>query len=217
MSPMPSMLGDGPATEIEYVPKTVGRALRIWWAFYWRKLILFAALVAALVMAVDRLNETGSIPFRFSYDLIGFGPYVVNYAAALFVLHFILRKQFKTFRIALVAIQNAAAEPLPPTPSRTLRIWWTYSWRTFAYSIGIYLVVSLPMALLVGTLGTIFPRWNDVFAYSAALAIEGAAGLFVIYSNILDEDFGDFRVLLLSRPGPTPATTVAPVTPSAKN
>jgi hypothetical protein len=29
------------------------------------------------------------------------------------------------------------------------------------------------------------------------IAIDAGAGLFVIYSNILDEDFGDFRVCLL--------------------
>lgn len=191
------MLGVGPAAPIDYLPKTFGRGLRIWWAFFWRKSLLLAIFLAALVTTVDRLNQSAAIPFWFSFHLIGFGPYVVNFAAAFFVFHFILRKKFTTFRIALVANQNAAANgPLPPTQARTLQIWWRYFWRTFAYSTGIYLVVSLPLGLLVRTLGIIFPRWNDVFAYAAALAIEGAAGLLVIYFNILDEDFSDFRVCL---------------------
>jgi len=33
----------------------------------------------------------------------------------------------------------------------------------------------------------------------ASVGVDGAAGLFVIYNNILDEDIGDFRVALLPR------------------
>ena len=33
----------------------------------------------------------------------------------------------------------------------------------------------------------------------AQVVIDGAVGLFVIYSAILDEEFGDFRVALLPR------------------
>ena len=34
--------------------------------------------------------------------------------------------------------------------------------------------------------------------------IDGAVGLFVIYSGILDEEFGDFRVSLAPRTGRVP-------------
>jgi hypothetical protein len=43
--------------------------------------------------------------------------------------------------------------------------------------------------------------------------IEAAVGLFVIYSNILDEDFADFRVNLIPRTSPEPATASAPAIP----
>ena len=42
----------------------------------------------------------------------------------------------------------------------------------------------------------------------AQVVIDGAVGLFVIYSAILDEEFADFRVALLPRepaPGAVPA------------
>lgn len=205
MSQMSSMLGDGTAAgnraaAIECISKTFWRALRIWWAFYWRKAILFAIFVAALLFATDSLYARGAISFWLYRYLTEFGPYVINYAAALPVLHFILKKKFRNFRLALTPLLDAdAGAVLPPTVARTLRIWWTYTWRTFAYCIGIYFVVNLPLGLLVGTLGTIFPRLNDVFAYSAGLAIEGVAGFFVIYSNILEEEFGKFRVCLLHK------------------
>ena len=43
------------------------------------------------------------------------------------------------------------------------------------------------------------------------IAIDAGAGLFVIYSNILDEDFGDFRVCLLPLRNEA-AAPAAPVT-----
>jgi hypothetical protein len=47
-----------------------------------------------------------------------------------------------------------------------------------------------------------------------SLVISGAVGLFVIYSNILDEDFGDFRVVLLPRE-PVPQNAAAAAPPAA--
>jgi hypothetical protein len=193
------------ATATDCIPKTLGRGLRIWWAFYWRKSLVFAIFVTALLLTVNPLYERGAIPFWLFHYLLEFGPYAINYAVALPAIHFVLKKKFRDFRIGLVATETGTgAEVLQPAFARAFRIWWTYSWRTFAYCIGIYFVVSIPLGLLVGTLGTIFPRWNDAFAYSAGLAIEGAAGLFVIYSNILDEDFSDFRVCLLPRVSAVP-------------
>jgi hypothetical protein len=41
------------------------------------------------------------------------------------------------------------------------------------------------------------PLLQIVVSALVMVAVDAAAGLFVIYSNILDEDFGDFRVCLL--------------------
>jgi hypothetical protein len=218
---MPHRFEGGPAArtganDSEYIQTALGHGLRIWWAFFWRKSVLFAILLAALLWTVDPLFESGAIPFWFYRYLTEFGPYVINYAGALLVFHFILRKRFRNFRIGLVAFHEAATdEELPPTFPRTLRIWWTYSWRTFAYCVGIYFVVSVPMGQIVGTLGSLYPRLNDAFAYSAGLVIEGAAGLFVIYSNILGEDFSDFRVCLMPRKTVPRVTTPEAAMPPA--
>ena len=47
------------------------------------------------------------------------------------------------------------------------------------------------------------------------VVIDGAVGLFVVYSAILDEEYGDFRVALLprnivSRGAPVPAPNAIP-------
>jgi hypothetical protein len=43
-----------------------------------------------------------------------------------------------------------------------------------------------------------FPTLSRFFALIVQYVIAAAVGLFVIYSNILDEEIGDFRVTLLS-------------------
>jgi purine-cytosine permease-like protein len=149
--------------------------------------------------------------FRF---LMLFGPWVITYAVAVPVFYFILRKRFRDFRIGLVQLRDGvAAEVLPPTLPRTLRIWWTYSWRTVIYRLVLGFVASLPLGILLGTIGSIFPRLAPAVGFLGSSVIEAAVGLFVIYSNILDEDFADFRVNLIPRTSPEPATASAPAIP----
>jgi len=47
------------------------------------------------------------------------------------------------------------------------------------------------------------------------IAIDAAAGLFVFYANILDEDFGDFRVCVLPLPNDPAASALPVATPIA--
>jgi purine-cytosine permease-like protein len=219
MSAVPSMFGENPSAETapietDYVQPTLGHGLRIWWAFYWRNTIVAAILVAALILAIKPLYLRGAISpevFRF---LMLFGPWVITYAVAVPVFYFILRKRFRDFRIGLVQLRDGlAAEVLPPTLPRTLRIWWTYSWRTVIYRLVLGFVASLPLGILLGTIGSIFPRLAPAVGFLGSSVIEAAVGLFVIYSNILDEDFSDFRVNLIPRTSPEPATASAPAIP----
>ncbi|MGB6430989.1 MAG: hypothetical protein WBF06_10405 [Candidatus Acidiferrales bacterium] len=205
MSAAPSMFGDSHSAETattvsDYIQPTLGHGLRIWWAFYWRNTVISAILVAALILAAKPLLASGAITRAGFNSLILFGQWIITYAVAIPVFHFILRKRFRDFRIALVVPGGApSAQVLAPTLPRTLRIWWTYSWRTVIYRLILGFVASLPLGLLIGTLAGIFPRLAPTFSFLAGSIIEGAVGLFVIYSNILDEDFSDFRVNLMPR------------------
>ncbi|MGH9747898.1 MAG: hypothetical protein ACRD59_17525 [Candidatus Acidiferrales bacterium] len=152
-----------------------------------------------------------------SGDLIGpvmqFVPYVITYIVALFIMEYILRKNFRHFRIGLLTSMGADAQELPATFGRTVRVWWTYSWRTVLYRLVIMFAATIPLNMFLG----VFTRLPVVLAVAqllVAIAVDAAAGLFVIYSNILDEDFGDFRVCLLplqKSTAPSVSATRSPV------
>jgi hypothetical protein len=114
-------------------------------------------------------------------------------------MNYILRKNFRQFRIGLLSHRGGVgSERLRPTLRRTIPVWWTSCWRTFVYGLIATFVTAIPRAFLVGPFSG-----NRVLESSVgslfSVALGGAIGLFVIYSNILDEDFGDFRVCLLPR------------------
>jgi len=71
-------------------------------------------------------------------------------------------------------------------------------------------VATIPLSVLLGIF-TRIPTAQTIVRALVMIAIDAGAGLFVIYSNILDEDFGDFRVCLLPL-RKDPATFPAPVT-----
>jgi len=56
---------------------------------------------------------------------------------------------------------------------------------------------SIPLWFVVAVGASISPRMGLVARQLVQTAAAGAASMFVIYSNILDEDIGDSRVTLL--------------------
>jgi hypothetical protein len=59
------------------------------------------------------------------------------------------------------------------------------------------------------------PAAQAVVRILVIIAIDAAAGLFVFYANILDEDFGDFRVCVLPFPNDPAASALPVATPIA--
>jgi len=138
--------------------------------------------------------------------------YFFTYLAAFAVMAYILRKNFRRFRIGLLSHHGGeGAVALPPTFRRTLRGWWTYSGRSLIYRLIATFVVSFPLGWIVGFLMALL-KPGLVFAIVVnmivATLIDGAVGLFVIYSSILDEDISDFRVARLP---PDPSAGAIPV------
>jgi hypothetical protein len=130
------------------------------------------------------------------------------------VLRYIVGKKFQRFRIKLIPIDGGEeAVALPPTMKRTLPIWWTFSWRTLVYGLVFNFVANIPVAFLTGAVSFISPRLASIFAQVIRLAIGGAVALFVIYSNILDEDFGSFRVVLAPNVGIPASRKIVPNPP----
>jgi hypothetical protein len=194
-----------------YLQPNFGHGLRIWWAFFWPTTLISGILTVAINYALRRLYEDSNIPATVLGPIMKYDAYVLSYIVALFVMDYILQKKFRHFRIALLSNHGGeGAQILDSTLARALRVWWTYSWRTIIYRIVIAFVTAIPTGVFLGLFERI-PLLHAFMVMLIGIAVDAAAGLFVIYSNILDEDFADFRVGLL----PLPAESVAPVSPAA--
>lgn len=198
----------------DYIQPNLGHALRIWWAFFWRNTFISGALTILLGRIVRWTFENTFVNAKYLRPLNQFGGYLVSYIVAIFVIRIVLKRDFREFRIALLSGEGGPeAELLEPTFGRSLRVWWTYVWRTILLTALGYVFVMLPMGIFVGLFNP-GPVVINIFSELLGLIIGGAVALFVIYSNILDEDFGEFRVSLLppmENARATPAVETKPV------
>ncbi len=124
-----------------------------------------------------------------------FTPYVISY-----VIAFSSWSTFfaRTFTI-LGLVSNGGgpnAQDVPATFARTVRVWWTYSWRTVLYRIIITFVATIPLSVLLGIF-TRVPTAQAIVPSLLMIAIHAVSRLFVIYSNILHYHFLYFLVCLL--------------------
>jgi hypothetical protein len=205
-----------PAGASSYIQPNFGHGLRIWWAFFWPTNLIAAILIIAVNFVVKLGYENSHIPASVAGPILKYDNLAVPYIIGLFVMDYILQKKFRHFRVALLTNQGGAGAQQPDsTLLRALRVWWTYSWRTLVYRVIATFVATIPIAVMIGLFDRT-PSLQAVVRLLFFVALDGAAGLFVIYSNIIDEDFGDFRVCLLPAenetdspvaPAPTPAQT----------
>jgi hypothetical protein len=194
-----------------YIQPNFGHGLRIWWAFFWPTSLIATIVTIASNYLLRRFYETSDVPGYLIGPVMKYDAILFTYVAALFVMDYLLQKNFRHFRLALLSHRGGPdAQELDSTLGRALRVWWTYSWRTFIYRLIVIFVTTIPTGVIVGVF-TRMPLLQSLVRFVLLLAIDGAVGLFVIYSNILDEDFGDFRVCLF----PLPKETVSPIAPAA--
>ena len=87
---------------------TWGRALRVWWAFFWRNLVgiviavLLSAVIGALLNVV--LSAAGVAPETVSRVAMPFGV-MLGIAASVVPIKLILGRGFGDFRLVLVSRQ----------------------------------------------------------------------------------------------------------------
>lgn len=191
----------------EYIQPDLGYALRIWWAFYWPTTLVSSVLGFALGYALRLIYENTAVRAKLILAVSRAGGYLLYYLVAIFVMHYILAKRFRHFRIGLLMHSDVGSQALRRTFKRTLRVWWTYTWRTALYGFVAWIVVALPMGSFVGIFNP-GPTVTAIFAGLLGFLLGGGVGLYVIYSSILDEDIGDFHVSLL----PLEAGILAPAT-----
>lgn len=173
--------------------------MRIWWAYYWPTTLIAFFLGILLNMVVRVLYENVLVSPRILIPLSKYGGYVISYVVAFFIMRYVLGKRFRHFRLALASNADpASTESLNVTFARTLRVWWIFTWRTVIYTILAFAFVIYPMGMFVGLFRP-SPLFSSIFFLLLGAAVAGALSLFVIYSNILEEDIRDFRVVLLPR------------------
>ncbi|MGA2420206.1 MAG: hypothetical protein ABSG69_08990 [Candidatus Acidiferrum sp.] len=193
-----------------YIQPNLNHALRVWWAFFWPTNLVSFILAVLLQIVAMHLYENTAIPAKFVLYTLEAGPYVITYTVAIPVMHYILGKTFRRFQIALVSTDPSSRQPLPVTYSRSIRVWWTYSWRTLALSLLGLAFVIYPFGWFVGLFEPQPATVKTIFFLLGQL-VNCAFSLFILYSNVLDEDFSDFRVTLLPRVRPDPLATSFPV------
>ena len=205
MSEPPSLLDKRPeppenSAQSNYIQPTLGHELRIWWALYWRSTLATAISLGGSMAALRVV-----LPSYWSYT--------ADYVVVLAMMYFILKKRYRTFRIRLVSTVDRTQE-IPVTFARTLRVWWTFTWRTIVYRILLGFVTGIPIGFLSGAVAVIYPPLGTAFGILVGLVIEGAVGLFTIYSSILDEEFSDFCVTLAPKDRANPAANLPAALPA---
>ncbi len=210
----PSRAPASPLPDSSYIQPNFGHGLRIWWAFYWPATLISGFLLIVVDSWLRKLYEDMVLPASVVGPISKVDTFVLSYAVAFFVMYYILRKNFRHFRIGLLSNGGSeGAQPLSPTFGRTLRVWWTYSWRTLLYSAIAWIAAVLPLSSFARVFNS-SRLFTSIFEGLLALSVSAAVGLYAIYSNILDEDIAGFRVCLLPRQPVTsspPTPAVSPV------
>jgi hypothetical protein len=197
LEPLASARSTSPSDD--YIQPTLGHAWRIWWAFYWPTTLVSLVLGFGFGRLLRLVYENGLANANFVRLASQIGGYMINYLVALFVLYYILNKNFRHFRLGLLSSSRGTPNvAVDVTYGRTLRVWWIYVWRTIVYTALAWVFVIYPAGMFVGLFRPT-PTLSYVFFGLLGFVVGGSVALFVIYSNILEEDIGDFRVCLLPR------------------
>lgn len=196
--------------DLGYIQPTLNHGLRIWWAYYWPTTIVASLLTFCVAFWLRLLYERGEISASALRDGALVLPYVATALVGVLVFRYLLGKRFRGFRLALLARKaDTQAAPLRPIWRRTLRVWWTFTWRSTIYAIVLSFLVNISLGIFLGMLRETNRALGATVPLVEGLIIAAAIGLFVFYSNILDEEFGDFRVVLLPREPQQQASTAA--------
>jgi len=183
-----------------YVQPNLGHGLRIWWAYYWPTSLVSLFVIVFLTFLLRKAWENVLISTLVVVWSSRILPYVVVYGFSVFTIRYVLGKSFRSFRVTLLPRDRRdGTQAMPRSFGRTIRVWWAFCWRTMVYSLIVRFAGSVALGFTIGILSSMSRAAAAWVPIIAEVVIDGAVGLFVIYSAILDEEFGDFRVALLPR------------------
>ncbi|HEX4542201.1 MAG TPA: hypothetical protein VH114_03455 [Candidatus Acidoferrum sp.] len=200
-----------------YVQPNLGHGLRIWWAYYWPTSLISFFIIVVLTVLLRKAWENDTLSTQVVLWANRILPYVVISAVSMLGIWRIMAKKFRSFSIALLPrAPVSSGVPLSRSFQRTLRVWWEFIWRNVVYSVIFRIAGSIALSLTIGILAALGGPMGSLVTFVSQVLIDGAVGLFVIYSAILDEEFGDFRVTLVPRAVVlSPAPAVDPAAPNS--
>lgn len=203
------------ASDSNYIQPTLNHGLRVWWAYYWPTALLGIVIGFFLAVFLRILYDEVFISAHTLLWSLRIETFLLPYFISLFSINYVLRRKFRHFRLALLPCSAELPQTqLPVTVKRGLRVWWTFSWRAFIYSLVVTFVATVPLSLIMNIL-TLMGRVMVVLVpLLENLLINAAVGLFVFYSNVLDEEFTDFRVALLPRESTLEVSAAPPAVPA---
>lgn len=208
-------MADNTSSQENYIEPNLAYGLRIWWAYYWPTFLISSFLIGILMFLLRRAWEHVLVSTQVVLWANRILPYAVTFVVSILGIYRVLGKNFRSFHIALLP-RNATfgvEPPLSRTLKRTLHVWWAFIWRTIVYSAIFRVAGSLALGLSIGILAAI--GGTMVATIVSTVLIDGAVGSFIIYSALLDEELGDFRVTLVPRMAVLSATPA--VEPAAPN
>jgi hypothetical protein len=186
-----------PYTASDWITPTFLDGLRIWWAYYWPTFLIGSTASYALTYTLVKVFGATLQSPATSIWILRIIPIVLTAVTGLFVFQYLLRTQFRRFRIAIFPPSNSADQhSIPTTTHHGLRVWFAFTWRSIVYGLVAGMVASVPLGFIGGML-TYGPVSGLIVQLVISFVINGSVGLFVIYSSILDEDFGSFSVRLV--------------------
>jgi hypothetical protein len=189
-----------PATSpTSYIQPDMNYALRVWWAYYWRTAlasIFFDVIYKNVLMSTTPRHIRPVL--KISDVLIPIVLLAAYLLITIFVMRYVLGKTFGNFRIALLTPDFASPQPLPVTFARALRVWWYFTWRVFLFSLLGLMFVIFPLGMFVSLFNPT-PAVSELSLDILKFLMTAGISLYIIYSDILDEDMGDFHVALLPR------------------
>jgi len=207
----PGLLNAPSPPQGNYIQPNLGHGLRIWWAYYWPTFLISSFIIVVLTVLLRKAWENVMVSGLIVLWANRILPYVVIFAVSVLGIRRILGKKFRSFCIALLPRDAALGmEPLSRSFQRTLQVWWAFIWRVIVYSVIFRLAGSIALGLTIGIFTAMGGVMGVVVPFVSQVLIDGAVGLFVIYSGILDEEFGDFRVTLVPRGAGSAVDPAAP-------
>jgi len=198
-------------TDAVLLEPTLGHALRIMWAWYWRYITLgFGPFGVALLLKVwpyqlpDDPDDLETM-----YFLIVALAASAPFWAFPYTFRMAMNRDFKNFRIGFAdPLSTTPANFISPTYPQVWTVWWALTWRSALWGLACFLAVDFVVVAVIFGAIKLHPAWDSSLA-PGTQSLARLLGWFVAHvcwfiasvftlRRILSKDFEQFRIGLVS-------------------